>query len=86
MAVYIIQFQILLTHINIQKTIEIKIDANQLIEKAESSYQENINKIEKLHNEIAKFSGIPLPEPVDENSESSDEQNDEQVESVDPKD
>ncbi|MGG6230062.1 hypothetical protein [Tenacibaculum sp. SDUM215027] len=38
-----------------QKTIEIKIDANQLIGKAESSYQENITEIEKLHNEIAKI-------------------------------
>lgn len=38
-----------------QKTIEIKIDTNQLIEKAEGSYQENINEIEELHNEIAKI-------------------------------
>ena len=38
-----------------QKTIELKIDANQLIEKAEGSYQENINEIEELHNEIAKI-------------------------------
>ncbi|CAM1359842.1 conserved hypothetical protein [Tenacibaculum sediminilitoris] len=38
-----------------QKTIEIKIDANQLIEKAETPYQENINEIEELQNEVAKI-------------------------------
>ena len=38
-----------------QKTIEIKIDANQLIEKAENSYQDNIKEIEALQNEIAKI-------------------------------
>ena len=38
-----------------QKTIEIKIDANQLIEKAENSYQDNIKEIEELQNEIAKI-------------------------------
>ncbi|MDE1207915.1 hypothetical protein [Tenacibaculum larymnensis] len=38
-----------------QKTIEIKIDANQLIEKAENSYQDNIKEIEELQNEITKI-------------------------------
>ncbi|AZJ34135.1 hypothetical protein D6T69_00760 [Tenacibaculum singaporense] len=38
-----------------QKTIEIKIDANQLIDKAENSYEENSKEIEKLQNEIAKI-------------------------------
>ena len=38
-----------------QKTIEIKIDANHLIDKAESSYQENISEIQELKSEIAKI-------------------------------
>ncbi|WP_417801075.1 hypothetical protein [Tenacibaculum sp.] len=38
-----------------QKTIEIKIDATQLIDKAESSYQENSKEIEQLQNEITKI-------------------------------
>lgn len=38
-------------------------------------------QVKLLHDEIAKFSGIPLPEPVEDNAESTDEP----TEPVDPK-
>ncbi|WGH74367.1 hypothetical protein P8625_09600 [Tenacibaculum tangerinum] len=38
-----------------QKTIELKIDAGQLMEKAETPYQENSIEINNLKNEIAKI-------------------------------
>lgn len=43
-------------------------------------------QVKFLHDEIATFSGIPLPEPVDENTDTSTEQpTEEQTEPVDPK-
>lgn len=41
------------------------------------------NQVKFLHDEIAKFSGIPLPEPVDETTESDSAE--EAQEPVDPK-
>lgn len=41
-------------------------------------------QVQLLHNEIAKFSGIPLPEPVDETNE-SDSSSEEAQEPADPK-
>lgn len=42
------------------------------------------NQVKFLHDEIAKFSGIPLPEPVEETDESSSEPEETQ-EPADPK-
>ncbi|HIF9531187.1 TPA: hypothetical protein ACX6S4_003606 [Photobacterium damselae] len=44
------------------------------------------DQVQLLHNEIAKFSGIPLPDPVEDNAEPGTAETEESLDPTDPKD